>query len=120
MSELELRGKNHRVACHKTKRLVYKLNPRRHRGVDATRRPPPQFFKNIFFALAINRCALYLNYLFAATSMIDLRRIVHCAVFVDTTEEEWYSKYNSSILFCLAVERHQFFYSLLNIFLCPP
>ena len=36
---------------------------------------------------------LYLNYLLAATSMIDLRRIVLSAVFVVTTAEEWYSKY---------------------------
>ena len=44
--------KKHGVACHTTKRLVYKLNPHRHReggGVDAT----PCGFSEIFFCLLV-------------------------------------------------------------------
>ena len=48
MSGLELRGKKHGVACHKTKRLVYKLKPSPAQGgggVDAT----PCGFSGIYF-----------------------------------------------------------------------
>ena len=39
--ELELRGKNERVVRRESKRLIYKLNPRQWRGIDAT---PHEFF----------------------------------------------------------------------------
>ena len=60
MSELELRGKNHRVACHKTKRLVYKLNPRRHREGGGGLMQPLCGFSGIYFLFTDRMSPIFL------------------------------------------------------------